>query len=231
LNNRPITNHNSSKIEQYFLLKALKPSLIMHITANTITPDYMRSISAKKRKSSKCSISFATVLSKVVGVVPSRDEYTVVEKRNCWWTYRDQERSRVQVRSGISAVIRNGPVDTIENSYDTARKLAKDDSINTMVKGSNLPSSDLCTWTSHGVGRGLEMWISPYHCDQREVDSHQARTMVFVTQREGVSAQEISEIYEENSRSSLIYSIMMGEADSMCVSRQDDDKVVVCRPN
>jgi hypothetical protein len=197
----------------------------MHVTANTITPDHIPNISTTKRKSSKRRISFAPVLSQVVGVVPSLDEFTAVETRNCWWSYRDQERSRVQARSGIAAVRRNGPVDAIENACNAARKLAMDDS-----KGSNLLSPDLRTWTSHGIGRGLEMWISPYHCDQREADSHQARTMVFVTQRKGVSAQEISEIYEENSRPSLIYSIMMGEADSMCVSRQDDDEVVVADP-
>jgi hypothetical protein len=56
------------------------------------------------------------------------------------------------------------------------------------------------------------------------IPSSEARKVVFVAHREGVAEQEISEIYAESSRPSLIYSMMMmimGEADSMCVSRQD----------
>jgi hypothetical protein len=206
----------------------------MHDTTSKITPDYIANsdgISTNKRKSTKRGISFAPVLSQVVGIVPSRDELTAAETRHFWWSYRDKERSRVQVRSGIGAVQRDGPIDTIKNSYEMARKLAVDDWINTLMKGSNLLSYDLHSWTSHGVGRGLERYISSYHCDQREDDSRQARTMVFVTQREGVSAQEISEIYAESSRPSLIYSIMMGKADSMCVSRQEEGKVVASDPD
>lgn len=54
--------------------------------------------------------------------------------------------------------------------------------------------------------------------------------MEFVTHREVVSEQEILNIYAESARLSLIYSIMMGEADITCVSRQDDNKVVVADP-
>jgi hypothetical protein len=56
------------------------------------------------------------------------------------------------------------------------------------------------------------------------IPSSEARKVVFVAHREGVAEQEISKIYAESSRPSLIYSMMMmimGEADSMCVSRQD----------
>jgi hypothetical protein len=162
----------------------------------------------------------------MAAIVPSRHEVTAKERRNYWGSYRDQERSRVHARNAIAFVRRNGPVDIIEISYETARKLAEDDCINTLTKASNLLSSNLHTWTSHGVGRGLEIFISPYHCDDREDDSSEARKVVFATQREGVSEQEISEIYAESSRPSLIYSIMMGEADSMCVSKYDDNKVV-----
>jgi hypothetical protein len=205
----------------------------MRDTTNTITPYYIANsdgISTNQPKSTKRGISFAPVLAQVVGVVPSRDEFTAIETRNYWRSYRDRERCGVQARSGIASVRRIGTADTIEHSYEMARKLSKEDSINTLMKGSNPLSSDLHTWTSHGVGRGLEILISPYHCDQREDDSRHARTMVFVSQRKGVSAQEISEIYLEKSRPSLIFSIMMGEADSMCVPRQDDDKVMAVDP-
>jgi hypothetical protein len=206
-----------------------QPHLIMHGATNAITPDYIASsdgFSANRRKSTERRISFATVLSQVVGIVPSRDEFTASEKRNYWCSYQDQELSRAQVRSDIVAVRRNGPL-SFENSYEKARTLAMDDGINTLLKHSNLQSSNLHAWTSNGVGRGLEIYISPYHSNQREDDSRQARTMVFFTQRKGVPAQLISEIYAESSRSSLIYSIIMGEADSMCVSRYDNDKVTV----
>jgi hypothetical protein len=193
----------------------------MCVITNAITPDYIANsngISTKKCKLTKRRISFATVLSRVVGVVPSRDEFTVSEKQNCWWTYQDQERSRVQIRSDIAAVQRKGHFDTIEHSYETARELAIDDGINILSKeDSNLQSSDLHRWASNDIGRGLEVYISCYHGDQREDDSRHARTMVFFTQRKNEpAAQEISEIYAESSRPSIIFSIMMAEADSMC---------------
>ncbi len=62
------------------------------------------------------------------------------------------------------------------------------------------------------------------------IPSSEARKVVFVAHREGVAEQEISEIYMESSRASLMYSIMMGEADSMCVSMQDDDDVMATDP-
>jgi hypothetical protein len=193
----------------------------MCVTTIAITPAYIahsNGISTNKLKPTKRRISFATVLSQVV-VVPSRDEFTVLEKENYWRTCRDQECSRREVAREIAAIQRNGPFGYIENSYETARKLAVDDGINILLKDSNLQSSDLHKWTSNGVGRGLETYISPYHGDQREDDSRHARTMVYFTQRKGVSPaqQEISEIYAESSRPSLIYSIMMGKADRMCV--------------
>ena len=194
----------------------------MCVTTNAITPTYIANssgITTNKLKPAKRRISFATVLSQVV-VVPSRHEFTVSEKENYWWTCRDQEHSRAQIARDIAAVRRHGPFGNIENSYETACKLAVDDGINVLLKGSNLQSSDLHKWTSNGVGRGLETYISSYHGDQREDDSRHARTMVFFSQRKGVlPAQEISNIYAESSRPSLIYSIMMGEADSRCVSQ------------
>jgi hypothetical protein len=189
----------------------------MCVTTKAITPAYIANSSGKLKRA-KRSISFATVLSQVV-VIPSRHEFTVSEKESYWWTCRDQEHSRVEIARDIAAVRRYGPFGNTENSYETACKLAVDDGINVLLKGSNLQSSDLQKWTSNGVGRGLETYISSYHCDQRENDSRHARTMVFFTQRKGRSpAQEISEIYAESSRPSLIYSIMMGDADSRCVS-------------
>lgn len=192
----------------------------MCITTNVITPAYIahsNGISTNKLKPAKRRISFATVLSQVV-IVPSLHEFTVSEKENYWWTCRDQERSRVQVARDIADVRRNGPFGYTENSYETARKLAVDDGINILLKDSNLQSSDLQKWTSNGVGRGLEVYISSYHSDQREDDSRHARAMVFFTQRKGASPeQKISEIYAESSRPSLIFSIMMGAADSMCI--------------
>jgi hypothetical protein len=203
----------------------------MHVTNNANTLDYIANsgcISTNKRKSTERRISFATVLSEVVGVVPSRDEFTASEKRDYWCSSRDQELSRAQGRRDIVAVRRNRTNRSsfgIEKSYERARTLAMDDGINTLLKSGNLQSSDLHTWTSNGLGRGLEIYISPYHREQRDNDSRQARTMVFFSQRKGVTAQEISEIYAFSSRPSLVYSIIMGEADSMCVSRYDDDKV------
>jgi hypothetical protein len=207
----------------------------MCVTTNAITPAYIvnsSGITTNKLKPAKRRISFATVLSQVV-VVPSRHELTVTEKENSWWTCRDQEHSRVQIARDIADVRRYGPFGNIESSYETACKLAVDDGIIELLKDSNLQSSDLQKWTSNGVGRGLESYISSYHGDQREDDSRHARTMVYFTQRkhQGVSsAQEISEIYAESSRPSLIYSLMMGEADSRCVSKQDDNKVMATYP-
>jgi hypothetical protein len=196
----------------------------MRVTAIAITHDHIANndgISAtnKRKLISKRRISFATVLSQVVGVVPSRDEFTASEKQNYWLSRKDQEGFRAEVRSDVAAVRRIGPLDTIENSYETARKLAVYDGINILLKDSNLQqSSDLQTWASNEVGRGLEIYVSSYHYDQRDDDSRQARSMVFFTQRKGVPPQAISEMYAENSRPSLIFSRMMGQADSRCVS-------------
>jgi hypothetical protein len=192
----------------------------MCVTTNAITPTHIahsNGISTNKLQPVKRRISFATVLAQVV-VIPSRDEFTVLEKQNYWRTYQDQECSRAEVARDIAAIRRNGPFGYIENSYEKARTLAVDNGINILLKDSNLRCSDLQKWTSNGVGRGLEVYISPYHGDQREDDSRHARTMVYFTQRRGVSpVQEISEIYAESSRPSLIYSIMMAKADRMCV--------------
>jgi hypothetical protein len=192
----------------------------MCVTTNAITPAHIaqsNGISTNNLQPAKRRISFATVLAQVV-VIPSRDEFTVLEKQNYWRTYEDQEHSRAEVARDIATIRRNGPFGYIENSYEKARKLAVDDGINILLKDSNLQSSDLHKWASNGVGRGLEVYISPYHLDQREDDSRHARTMVYFTQRKGVSpAQEMSEIYAESSRPSLIYSIMMAKADRMCV--------------
>jgi hypothetical protein len=196
----------------------------MCVTTNAITPAYIANsngITTNKLQPAKRRISFATVISQVV-VVPSRHEFTVSEKESYWWTCRDQEHSRHQIERDIAAVRRYGLFGNIENSYETACKLAVDVGMINIVllKDSNLQSPDLHKWTSNGVGRGLETYISNYHGDQREDDSRHARTMVFFTQRKGVSsAQEISDIYAESSRPSLIYSRMMGDADSMCVSK------------
>jgi hypothetical protein len=194
----------------------------MCVTTNAITPTHIahsNGISTNKLQPAKRRISFATVLAQVV-VIPSRDEFTVLERQNYWRTYQDQEYSRAEVARDIAAIRRNGPFGYIENSYEKARMLAVDDGINILLKDSNLQSSELQKWTSNGVGRGLEVYISSYHGDQREDDSRHARTMVYFTQRKGVSPeQEISEIYAESSRPSLIYSLMMAKADRMCVLR------------
>jgi hypothetical protein len=206
----------------------------MRVTTNAITPDFIANshgISNSERKSAQRKISFARVLSQVVGVVLSLDEFTEEEIRNCWWSYRDKQRSKVQSRGSISAIRRNGHafVDTIQNSYKMAHQLSMHITADgTLLKNDDLHSSDLQSWTLNGCGRGLEAWISPLHQGRREDDAREARAIVFFAQQKGVSAEKISDIYAESSRPSVVYARMMGEADSKCVRgpRNDDGKAM-----
>jgi hypothetical protein len=127
--------------------------IIMRVTTNAITPDFIANshgISNSERKSAQRKISFARVLSQVVGVVLSLDEFTEEEIRNCWWSYRDKQRSKVQSRGSISAIRRNGHafVDTIQNSYKMAHQLSMHITADgTLLKNDDLHSSDLQSWT------------------------------------------------------------------------------------
>jgi hypothetical protein len=171
-------------------------------------------------KASKRRIRFAPIVSKVVGTVLSRDDFSEEEKKDYWTGSGEFALLQTRARLLVMAVKKHGPayVDFIEDSYKEAQQLSEsmvdDDDIDIFFEDPSQYTDKMEMWTEASYGqRGLEKYISPLQENHRESEIREATLIVLVAANRGVSDDDIADLYAALSWSSCIYSRMLGHAD------------------
>jgi hypothetical protein len=151
--------------------------------------------------------------------VLSRDDFTETEKENYWCSNLDQQSFRVSAMHLVVETRKNGHgfISMIDDSYRMALRLSstlKPHQIDTVLRDPQRYTEQLEAFTLIGNGRrGLEKFTSNYHRQARRPVVQASKAMVCDMSRMGVADEEIAELYAEQSRTSLIYSRMVGCAD------------------
>jgi hypothetical protein len=168
----------------------------------------------------KRRLTFAPEISKVIGTVISREDYTVEEKKRCWWSAREVSKSRTLSLCLIHTFRERGQhfIKLIDDSLMVAQCLSTslvDKEVDSLLKDPSNYTSKLETWALNGgeFCRGLERRISVFQKRECTATVREIRGMVLDTQRMGVSSEEAAKMYAEQSLASRIYARWMGEAD------------------
>jgi hypothetical protein len=166
----------------------------------------------------KRRLTFAPEISKVIGTVLSRQDYTVEENKNCYWSKIERSQLRTNARQQIDTLRMRGRhfVELIDDSLKVAIYISMslaDKKVDSLLKDPSKFTSKLEAWTSNGQAwRGLERYISLFQ-KKRTTTHREIIAMVLDTQRVGVSSEEAAEIYAEQCLASRIYARWMGDAD------------------
>jgi hypothetical protein len=163
-------------------------------------------------------LTFAPEISKVVGTVLSRKDYTKKEKKNCYWSRSERSVLRTNAMQQIHAIRDRGLhfVELIDDSLKVAQYLStslEDKKGDSLLKDPSKYTSKLEAWTLIGQAwRGLERYISVFQ-KGRFTTRREIIAMVVDTQHMGVSSEEAAEIYAKQCLSSRVYARWMGDAD------------------
>jgi hypothetical protein len=180
----------------------------------------------KKRR-----LTFAPEISKVIGTVISREEYTAEEKKSCRWSNRDLSKSRTRSMQLIAAARDRGQhfIKMIDDSFRVAQYLSTilgDKEVDSLLQDPSNYTSKLEAWSlmkqSH---RGLEKHISLFQKNEKNATILEIRGMVLDNQRVGVSSEEAAEMYAAQSLASRIYSRWVGDADYSAIYERSADAV------
>jgi hypothetical protein len=169
--------------------------------------------------SKKRRVTFAPKISKVVGRVIAREDYTVEEKKRVWWSPKEASKSRTHCMRLILTVREHGQhfIKLIDDSLMVAQRLSTslgDKEVDSLLKDPSNHTSKLEAWTLNGQGRrGLERNISIFQKRERLAAARGIRFTILDTQLMGVSSEEAAKIYAEQSLADRIYARWMGEAD------------------
>jgi hypothetical protein len=167
----------------------------------------------KKRR-----LTFAPEISKVIGTVISREDYTVKEKKNCYWSKIERSKLRTNATELIRTLRERGQhcMMLLDDSLEVAQYLSTSlavKEVDSLLKDPSNYTSKLEAWTLNGqVWRGLERYLSVFQ-KKRTATQQGIITMFLHTHRMGVSSEEAAEIYAEQSLASRIYARCMGDAD------------------
>jgi hypothetical protein len=195
-------------------------------TASPSTVSIMKSAVADSSNMQKANnlirkrrLTFAPEISKVIGTVISREDYTVEEKKSCWRSAKEISESRTHIKCLIHTYRDMGQhfIRLIDDSFMAAQYLSTslaDNEVDSLLTDPSNYTSKLEAWSLNGQGRrGLEKHISVFQKRERSATAREIRGMVLDTQRMGVSRKEAAEVYAEQSLASRIYARKMGDAD------------------
>jgi hypothetical protein len=160
-------------------------------------------------------LTFAPVISKVIGTVLSRRDYTVQEKLNCWWSLSEVSKSRTHSLILVTTALEHGQhfIKMIDDSFKWAQYLSTnlgDKKVHALLQDPSSYSYIFDTWTFTVKGsRGLEKHMSYF----QKTAGRRIRRMVIRTQRMGVSSEDVADLYAEKCLASRIHARWMGEID------------------
>jgi hypothetical protein len=164
-------------------------------------------------------LTFSPEISKVTGTI-SLEDYTDEEKERCWWSVKELSMSRKQRMHLVLACRKRGQhfVKMIDDSFKRAQSLStksvNDKAVDDLFQKPSNYTSKLEAWTLNAQGcRGLERYISSFQYRHRITIAREIREMLLEALRMGISSDEGAEIYAEQSLSSRIYALWMGQAD------------------
>jgi hypothetical protein len=165
------------------------------------------------------SLTFAPEISKVVGTVISREDYTAEEKERCWWSATELSEIHIHSRRLILIYKERGRhfIKMIDDSFKGVQYLSTilgDKEVDHLLQDPSNYTSKLESWSLIGQShRGLEKQISVLQKREKIAIVREIRGMVLYNQRMGVSSEEAAEICWEQSLASRIYARWMGDAD------------------
>jgi hypothetical protein len=172
-----------------------------------------------KKANKKRRLTFAPEISKVIGTVISREDYTFKEKKSCWWSAKERSKLRTHSTQHLILTIRERGQECtrlIDDSLEVAQSLSASlaaKEVDSLLKGPSNYTTKLEAWTLNGQDfRGLERSLSVLQ-QERTATAREIRGNVLNTQRMGVSGEEAAEDYAEQSLASRIYARWMGDAD------------------
>jgi hypothetical protein len=192
------------------------------LTSNTLTfPIDLESQKPGKQKriNSKRRLTFAPEIVQVVGKGISLEDYSREELDASWWSVEELRDIFDDARFILQAVSECGPtkIDLLDVSYKRAQRFSKrltGKGMDALLRDPSECTTELESWTARGAGcRGLEKYSSRFQRAQRIAGSQKMLASLLETRQAGVSDDEIAEIYAEQSRASLIFARLMGEAD------------------
>jgi hypothetical protein len=167
----------------------------------------------KKRR-----LTFSPIISTVIGTgtgALSREDYTVQEKRNCWWAVEEISRSRAHAKRVMTLIRHSGQhfVTMIDDSFKLAQQLSTSllqTEMDALMRDPNNFRSEIDASEFNGHGRrGLERQMSVF----QKMAGRGVREMVLQNQRMEVSSEEVAERYAEECLASRIYARWMGRVD------------------
>jgi hypothetical protein len=206
-----ITTTNNKAI----MMVTASMNMNIHTSTEATPPTIMPSTTNKRR------ISFVPTVQ--VFRVLARDDFTQEEKESYWCSNEEQQGFRVSAMQLVVETRKNGHglIAMVDESYHMAQLLSsslKPHQIDTVLRDPRMYTEQLEAFTLIGKGRrGLEKFTSNYHRQARRPVVQATKAMVCDMSRTGIADEEIAELYAEQSRTSLIYSRMVGCADCLAV--------------
>jgi hypothetical protein len=151
--------------------------------------------------------------------VLARNDFTQEEKESYWCSNQDQQGFRFSAMQLVVETRKSGHgfIAMVDDSYQMAVRLSsslKPHQIDSVLRDPRRYTEQLEAFTLIGKGRrGLEKFTSNYHRQARRPIVLATKAMICDMSRMGIGDEEIAELYAEQSRTSLIYSRMVGCAD------------------
>jgi hypothetical protein len=204
------------------IFSATPTILIMCVLTNTTSPAVSVKHSPNTKKANKRikrSLTFAPEISKVIGTVISREDYTVEENESCRWSNSELSMSRTHSVQRSIAIRERGQhfTNMIDESFMMAQCLSTalgDKEVDSLLQDPSNYTSKLEAWSLlRQSDRGLEQHISVFQETESIARIREIRGMVLANQRMGVSSEEAAEMYAAQSLASRIYSRWVGDAD------------------
>jgi hypothetical protein len=184
----------------------------------------------QKRIINKRRLTFAPEIVQAVGECISLEDYSAEEVDSCWWSAEELREIFDEAKFILRAVSDCGPrkIDLLDVSYKRAQIFAKrlhDKGMDALLRDPSACTTELERWTTSGAGcRGLEKYCSPFQRAQRILGSQNMLSSLLEVRQAGVDDDKIAAMYTEQSRASLIFARLMGEADYQTAYKQSRKK-------
>jgi hypothetical protein len=189
------------------------------LTINTSAFPIDREPQKPGKQTKKRRLTFAPEIVQVVGKCISLEDYSREELAACWWSVEELSDIFDEAKFILRAISDCAPrkIDLLDVSYKRSQIFAKrlnDKGMDALLRDPSDCTTELESWTTRGAGcRGLEKYCSPFQRAQRISGSQKMQSSLLEVRQAGVSDDEIAAIYAEQSRASLIFARLMGEAD------------------
>jgi hypothetical protein len=188
-------------------------------------------------KAEKRSVRFASNVSKIVGRVLSRDDFSEDEKADYWIERKEFVHCQSKAWIVVKTLKKHGPAHVLflEESYKVAQALSEfmvdDNDIKVFFGDPSRYTEKIEIWAAANYDqRGLERYISPLQKRQHALEKYETRRMVLVAAKKGMRVDELAEIYAAISWTTCIYSRMLGHADYVAAYLAEDDPPAQLKP-